>query len=170
MDIGRFTGASVIAELVIRFVGEESDSESGIFDAVADSLDRIAAAPEELTVEATIAGAWFLVATLGLTPAVDVCASCHADLPIEAGVGFSHAAGGAVCDRCSRLAARSRTLPPEARVNLRAWISGERAPQLSDSEGRAHQRLLREFVQEHLGDERPLRAFGIWEHARWEST
>ena len=36
------------------------------------------------------------------------------------------------------------------------WLEAERTVQLTDLEQRAHQRLLREFVQEHLGEDRPL--------------
>jgi DNA repair protein RecO (recombination protein O) len=32
---------------------------------------------------------------------------------------------------------------------------------------RAHQRLLREFLREHLADDRPLRAFDVWERDDW---
>ena len=39
-DIGRFTAASTIAELALRFVGEVSNPQ--LYDTVADVLDRIA--------------------------------------------------------------------------------------------------------------------------------
>jgi DNA repair protein RecO (recombination protein O) len=39
--------------------------------------------------------------------------------------------------------------------------------ELDDLEARAHQRLLREFLREHLTDGRPLRAFEAWEGERW---
>jgi DNA repair protein RecO (recombination protein O) len=32
---------------------------------------------------------------------------------------------------------------------------------------RAHQRLLREFLEEHLTDGRPLKAYAVWEQERW---
>jgi DNA repair protein RecO (recombination protein O) len=35
---------------------------------------------------------------------------------------------------------------------------------------RAHQRLLREFVREHLADDRPLRAFDVWERDDWSRS
>jgi DNA repair protein RecO (recombination protein O) len=41
---------------------------------------------------------------------------------------------------------------------------------LSDSEARAHQRLLREFVIEHLSDGRPLKAFETWEAGTWSAA
>jgi len=38
-----------------------------------------------------------------------------------------------------------------------------RQPQPTVPESRAHQRLLREFLEQHLTDGRELRAFSAWE-------
>ena len=54
-------------------------------------------------------------------------------------------------------------LPPEARAALRDWLSAEPHPLTDVQDARAHQRLLREFVREHVADDRPLRAFDAWE-------
>ena len=35
---------------------------------------------------------------------------------------------------------------------------------------RAHQRLLREFLSEHLADGRPLRAYDVWERNGWSAA
>ena len=80
---------------------------------------------------------------------------------------FSHPSGGALCARCGRLAPSGRVLPPEARAALRAFLVGRRVTALDDASGRAHQRLLREFLTEHLTDGRPMRAMELWEEARW---
>src|SRR5919199_3401182 len=42
-DLGRFTGASAIAELTLRF-GHEAAADPALYDAVADAFDAIAAA------------------------------------------------------------------------------------------------------------------------------
>jgi len=50
------------------------------------------------------------------------------------------------------------------------WLGdGDRA-ELTAVEGRAHQRLVREFLIEHLDDGRPLRAFPVWEEERWTAA
>jgi DNA repair protein RecO (recombination protein O) len=49
---------------------------------------------------------------------------------------------------------------------LRDFLAG-RVAALDEASGRAHQRLLREFVTEHLTDGRPLRAMELWEETRW---
>jgi DNA repair protein RecO (recombination protein O) len=165
-DLGRFRGASAIAELTLRFGREAADP--ALFDTVDAALDNLAAAPAEATLTATLAGAWRIVSELGFAPTLEACGDCHAVLPADATVMFSHRAGGALCARCGRLAPTGRVLPPEARAVLRRLLDGDlAAPPLDDAAGRAHQRLLREFLDEHLTDGRPLRALESWEQQRW---
>ena len=168
MDVGRFTAASMIAEMTLRSAGDEP--APGLFDAVELALDRIASAPPDESIDAALAGAWHMIATLGFAPALDVCANCHADLEPTAAVPFSHSAGGALCARCGTQAAGSRVLPPAARNALREWTAGGRAPSLSTPDARAHQRLLREFFLEHVGGDRELRAYRVWEQGEWTAA
>jgi DNA repair protein RecO (recombination protein O) len=162
LDLGRFTGASMIAELTLRFGRDAADPE--LFAATAAALDGLASASPADACEAALAGAWHIIAALGFAPGLDHCNSCHAPLPPNDPVRFSHPAGGALCARCSNLAPTGRVLPPSARDALRAWTAGEHARLDGALESRAHQRLLREFVREHLNDDRPLTAFEMWEH------
>jgi DNA repair protein RecO (recombination protein O) len=164
-DLGRFAGASAIAELTLRFGRDAADA--GLFDAVAGALDALTAAAPDAAITATLAAAWHIVAELGFAPTTDVCAECHAPLEPDATVMFSHRAGGALCARCGRLAPAGRKLPPEARDALRHFVGGEALASLDDASARAHQRLLREFLAEHLTDGRPLRALELWEEQRW---
>lgn len=164
-DLGRFLGAAALAELVLRFGREAPDRE--LFDAVVTALDSLGASPPGGARAAALAGAWRLVATLGFAPAVADCAECHESLPDELPALFSHAAGGALCGRCGRRAPAGRLLPPLARRTLRDLLHADAPPELDESAARAHQRLLREFVTEHLTDGRPLRAFAVWEDQQW---
>jgi len=164
-DLGRFAGASAVAELTLRFGGQAA--EAALFDAVALALDALARAPRESALATTLASAWHIVAELGFSPAVDVCAECHTALAADAPVMFSHPSGGALCARCGRLAPTGRVLPPEARSALRDFLYGRHEVSLDEASGRAHQRLLREFLTEHLADGRPLRAMELWEQQRW---
>jgi DNA repair protein RecO (recombination protein O) len=159
-DLGRFTGASAIAELTLAF-SREASADTALYDAVADALEAIASAPVDQTRAAVLAGAWRIVAELGFAPTLDECADCHAPLPVDDVVMFSHPAGGALCARCGRLA-RGRVLPPTARRAVRTWVAGGAVSLADSAEARAHQRLLREFLGEHLLDGRPLRAFDAW--------
>ena len=164
-NMGRFAGASAIAELTLRFGRDAADS--ALFDAVVHALDALAAATPEEALTVTLAGAWHIVAELGFAPALDVCGECHTPLDTSSPVMFSHRAGGALCARCGRLAPAGRLLPAEARDALRRFLRGESGPPLDDASTRAHQRLLREFLAEHLTDGRPLGALGLWENQRW---
>lgn len=164
-DLGRFAGASAIAELTLRFGRDAADV--GLFDAVSGALDALVAASPEAATTATLGAAWRIVAELGFAPTTDVCAECHVPLEPEATVMFSHRAGGALCTRCGRLAPAGRKLPADARDALRHFVAGDALPPLDDASARAHQRLLREFLAEHLTDGRPLRALELWEEQRW---
>jgi DNA repair protein RecO (recombination protein O) len=164
-DLDRFTAASAIAELAMRFAAPESHAE--LYDALIATFDALAASPPGTAVDVALAGAWHLIAQLGFAPSVDLCAMCHATVPLDVVASFSHPSGGVLCRRCTQLARTSRVLPPDARAALRAWIAGALAP-LADAPGRrAHQRLLREFLAEHLTDGRPLRAYDVWERNNW---
>jgi DNA repair protein RecO (recombination protein O) len=167
-DLGRFTGASAIAELTLRF-SREASADTALYDALASALDTIAAAPADQIRGAVLAGAWRIVSELGFAPAIDDCAECRTALSDEDVVMFSHPAGGALCARCARLAT-GRVIPATARGAVRAWIAGEVAGPVDVAEARAHQRLLREFLSVHLVDERPLCAFDVWAYDRLGST
>ena len=164
-DLERFTAANALAELVLRF--GQAESGDALFEGITSALDALATAPESGTREATLAGAWGIVGRLGFAPSLEFCASCHAALADDEPASFSHPAGGVLCVRCARITRGSRTLPADARAALARWLAGERVSTLSDGDLRAHQRLLREFLQQHLAEGRPLNAFDVWERARW---
>jgi DNA repair protein RecO (recombination protein O) len=165
-DLGRFASASAVAELVLRF-GTPDDSHPSLFDALVEALDSIAGASAASASEAGLAGAWRLVAELGFAPSLNVCSACHGPISAQDELSFSHSAGGVLCASCARLYPRGRTIPAAARAYISAWSSAERVGALEQREARAHQRLLREFLQEHLADGRLLRAFDAWEHGGW---
>lgn len=167
-DLARFAGASMIAELTLRFARDVADP--GLFDAVESSLDRLAVAAPGRARDAALGGAWRILAELGVAPTIDDCAECHSPIDPSAPAMFSARAGGALCERCSRLARAGRLLPSTARDALRDWLNAEAHAVTDANELRAHQRLLREFVREHLADDRPLNAFDVWERGTLEST
>jgi DNA repair protein RecO (recombination protein O) len=167
-DLERFTAASAIAELTTRFATGEAHAE--LYEALVATLDAIGDAQARASVDAALGGAWQLVAQMGFAPTLDVCASCHSALPDDAAASFSHPAGGVLCRRCASLAGASRLLPADARTTLRVWLSGAAGAIADDLARRAHQRLLREFLSEHLADGRPLRAYEVWERNGWSVT
>ena len=160
-DVSRFAGACVLAEMALRFSSDEP--HPGLFDAFVSGLDWIGAADSDETVSRTLGAAWHIVGELGFAPALDVCANCHTGLPDDARTAFSHVAGGALCERCARLVQGTRQVPPEARAAIGEWLAGSAVQLSSAAEGRAHQRLLREFLDQHLSEGKRLTAYGMWE-------
>jgi DNA repair protein RecO (recombination protein O) len=167
-DVGRFTAASAIAELALRFAGEEASAQ--LYDTIVDILDRITASPADRTIEDGLAGCWRIISVLGFTPELSSCALCHTPLRDADDAVFSHAAGGVICPSCARQSPAGRRIPASARDAIRAWLDGIESKPLSDGESRSHQRLLREFLGAHLSDDRPLRAFAVWEQERWTAA
>ena len=159
-DLARFTGAAAIADVVLRFAHDDAGPE--LFAIVADALDDVAAAPAGAARERTIGAVWRIVGALGFSPSLDECSICHATVDVGEAVLFHHRAGGILCDRCASSHGGGRAIPRDALDALRAWLAGEAGASLAPREGRAHQRLLHEFVREHLADGRPLRAFDAW--------
>lgn len=159
----RFTAAAMLSELVLRFGQEESARD--LFAPLAAGLDLLACDRESEPTDVALRSAWELVATMGFSPAVDDCANCHAPIDGAAAAVFDMRAGGVLCANCAGAAAGRRTLPPAARDALRSWLAG--APHaLEDAATRkAHRRLLREFLAEHLhdGGARALTAFAAWD-------
>jgi DNA repair protein RecO (recombination protein O) len=168
-DLARFTGASALAEMLLRFTQHDGDPE--LFEIASAAFDRVAAASGDAARTATIAAAWRILAALGFAPSLDSCSECEREFADDETVLFSQSAGGAVCERCASLARVGRRLPASARLRLKSWISSDDDGEpLSDSEARAHQRLLREFVIEHLSDGRPMKAFETWESGTWSAA
>lgn len=166
-NLQRFTGASMLAELTLRF--GRDNAEPGLFDAVEHSLNTLAHATPEQARDAALASAWRILAELGVGPTIDVCAECHAPVDADAPAVFSHPAGGVLCARCANLARSGRTLPADARAALRDWLGGVDRALPGANDARAHQRLLREFLREHLAEDRPLPAFDVWERGALET-
>src|SRR3954464_3161435 len=167
-DVGRFTAASTVAELALRFAGEEENPL--LYDTVADVFDRISRAAPQQTIEEGLAGCWRIVSVLGFTPELSSCALCNTPLRDSDDATFAHASGGIVCTACSRLAPGGRKIPASARASIKRWLEETDSIALSEPESRSHQRLLREFLGAHLTDDRPLRAFAVWEHERWSAA
>ena len=163
-DLGRFTAASALAECVLRIVHEEAAPR--VYDGLTRSLDIIADAPADSTITAALASIWQLVGEVGFTPAMDTCAECHSAIAPDADAMFSHFAGGVLCARCGARAPGGRRLPADARHAIQGWLTGSdaAAPEpLAVQSAKAHQRLLREFIAQHIPDSRTMKAYTCWE-------
>jgi DNA repair protein RecO (recombination protein O) len=169
-SLEHFTSAAAIAELALRFARD--DAQPALYDAVRDALDAILAADRETgrARDAALGGAGLIVAQLGFAPTIDSCSSCDTAVPRTERASFSHTGGGTLCAACAATRRGDRVLPTSARDALRAWIRGDAWTLTQAVDGRAHQRLLREFLAEHLMEGRTLRAFEVWERSAWDAT
>lgn len=169
-DLSRFSAAAAYAECALRVIHDEAAPT--VFDGVVATLEQLNQCPAEATTSLTLGALWRLVRDVGFAPALDVCAECHAEIDQQREATFSHVAGGVLCDRCGRRSPGGRKLPASAQRAVREWLdggTGEGSPdegspdEISHGEARAHQRLLREFLEQHLHDRRPPRAYLAWE-------
>jgi len=163
-SLERFTAAAAFSELALRFLGDQPDP--GSFDVVVATLDSLSQASPGDVGAVTLGGSWRLIAELGFAPAMSECAQCHAPVVDDAPAPFSHAAGGILCGGCASRAPVGRPLPSAARAVISAWLAGQPEAVASSAELAAHQRLLRIFIQAHLGDGRSLPAYEAWESGR----
>lgn len=159
-SLHRFNAAAALAEVCLRF---GTEATAGVHDALAGGLDRIGVSDAPEVAAAALAAAWRIVGELGFAPTLESCALCHRTLAPDEDVRFSHRSGGAVCASCRSLVPGARNLPASARATLRAWTEDREIPIHDAATARAHQRLLREFLEEHLGDGRAFPAFQAWE-------
>lgn len=168
-DLDRFTAACMLAELALRLSAGEPNP--GMFAAVTGGLASIERECDGAAAIAALAAGWHVVAAAGLGPALDRCAHCDAAIDHGAPAYFSPRAGGTLCGGCVSDHGGGRTLPPAARSAIASWVEGAAGTSRDAADAgnrdtiRAHQRLFREFVTSHLGDERPLRALAAWEHS-----
>jgi DNA repair protein RecO (recombination protein O) len=166
-DLARFTAAASLSECVQRVVTE--DHAPVAFDIASAAFDALCVVPSSAVVPSALGALWRLVSELGFTPSLDACAACHQPIDADVAASFSHAAGGVLCGVCARRAPGARRLPLDARRAIEAWVDGREGPALSEADGKAHQRLLREFLGQHLTDVRTMKAWTAWEQGRWSS-
>lgn len=166
-DVGRFAAASALAEIALRCA--PADPNPDVFDAVANGLDALEAAPAELCDSAALVACWGLVVALGFAPVLDRCAVCGTPAAAEGGLTFSAEQGGALC-AVHRAGAPYRQLRPDDAAALRALVSGRvPEPVLDARHAAAHRRLLVAFVRHHLAENRMLPAVAFWDAESWHA-
>jgi DNA repair protein RecO (recombination protein O) len=152
-----FAGASLLAELALRFTTEEP--HPAFYETLAAAWDSIAAVGEgEEALRAALTGAWTLVSLLGFEPQTDVCVVCERPLvPIEP-VRFDTLAGGVACTRCRPA---GRVVDAASRAELSRMVRGF-APEAPLANPGLHRALLRAFLETHISEERPFRSLALF--------
>jgi DNA repair protein RecO (recombination protein O) len=155
-DLVSFSGASLLAELTLRFGTDEPQPE--LFALLTTAFDRLAAAQGSEAAGVALSAAWQLVALLGYEPRLEVCVQCGRDVGETEATRFDVTAGGIACTSCRP---EGRLLDGRARGEVAAMCAGE-IPLREDSDWRLHRALLRAFVATHLTQEHPLRSLDLF--------
>jgi DNA repair protein RecO (recombination protein O) len=150
VDVRRLGGASVLAEVVLKHAGE--DSNPPLFEALSDGLDRLGDAPPDRMVTTLLREGWCLVSALGYRPVAEVCVECGL-APGDELTRFDFSAGGIRCAGCSGVETGPR-LGPRARAQLAALLDNTELPEVERP--RVHLRLLGDFITYHISGGRPL--------------
>lgn len=166
-DLSRFSGAAALAECTLRLVHDEASP--GVYEGLLEAFTDIEQCEPALATSVTLGALWRLVRDVGFAPTLDSCAECHVTIASGDDTTFSHVAGGILCARCAHRSPGGRRLPASARQAIAAWLNGEVA-ELSHLERRAHQRLFREFLGQHMSENRPPRAYLSWEESSLQSV
>jgi len=156
-DVLRFTGASVLAEIVLAHAGPDPSPQ--VFERLTSAFRRIDAEPRAGIIGAVLAEGWMLVTTLGYEPQIDGCVDCGRT-PGDTGVlRFDFSGGGVRCSDCASDHSGPR-VGPGARQQLAALLQGVVPETLGKP--RAHLRLLHDFVIFHISGSKPLKTFKIF--------
>lgn len=156
-DVLRFTGASVLAEIVLLHAGPDPSPQ--VFERLTNALRRIDAEPRREVVGAVLAEGWMLVTTLGYEPQIEGCIECGRTLGATEVLRFDFSGGGVRCSDCASDHAGPR-VGPGARQQLVALLQGVVPETLGKP--RAHLRLLHDFVIFHISGSKPLKTFEIF--------
>lgn len=155
-DLSAFAGASLLAEVVLRFGTEEAQPE--LFHLLTGSLDSLSDAPPETTGPTSLAALWQMISLLGFQPELGCCVRCGRVFDDDEPARFDVDAGGAACTLCRPT---GRVVDARTRLQVGSMCEGlDAPPALSDAS--LHRALVRAFVGSHLAAEHPLRAMPLF--------
>jgi DNA repair protein RecO (recombination protein O) len=164
-DVGRYSTATVLAEITLHFAPAEPHPES--FDVLERGLERLESVGREALPAASLQEVWRLVGSLGFSPALEGCVRCGRRLIGEAAMAFSAADGGALCQHCAG-GPEETILPAEARAALTRLLSGSDAlPPMDARNAQAHRRLAARYIRYHMGEGAALPALEFWVSKAW---
>lgn len=161
-DLSRFSGAAALAECALRLVHDEASPD--VFEGILEAYTALERCEPHTATSVTLGALWRLVRNVGFAPSLDSCAECHTPVPSDDDATFSHVAGGILCTRCAYRSPGGRRLPASARRAISGWLNYEYA-ELNHLDSRAHQRLFREFLGQHMSENRRPTAYLSWEDA-----
>jgi DNA repair protein RecO (recombination protein O) len=153
-DLGRFAGASVLCELVMRLAPEQRDEP--LYAALRTGLDALLTAKPPAAESTALQEIWRMVGELGFEPHLTHCLQCGRAVEAEQ-VLFDYAGGGVVCGGCA--GGRANLSPAELGA-LRDLVAGKLSPRTVAG---GQRRLLADFVRYHVAEGLRLRSLGFLE-------
>lgn len=156
-DFAAFTGASLIAEIMLRFGTEEPSPE--LYDAVVAAFDRLAGPPPETAADVAVAALWNLSALLGFRPVMTHCVRCDGWVGDHATTRFDAPAGGVVCTRCD--GGHGPAVTRETRIVIEG-MAETASGILRPADRRRHAELLNAFLSAHLFQGQSLRSLRLF--------
>lgn len=155
-DLTGFAGASLVAELALRYATEEP--YPALYHALAGAFDALTAAPEKERERVALAAVWLVVSLLGFAPQTGGCVGCGRPFAPGEATRFDVEGGGATCRECRPA---GRLLDPASRGELAAMLAGQ-APAAPLADPSAHRMLLRGYLNAQLARDRPLRSLELF--------
>ncbi|HEU4451458.1 MAG TPA: DNA repair protein RecO [Longimicrobium sp.] len=156
-SLAAFAGASLLAELVLRYATEEP--HPALYETLLAAWDLIAeAGAGEEAARAVLTATWTIVALLGWEPQTEHCIVCERPLVPMENVRFDTVAGGVACLRCRPA---GRIIDAASRAELTRMVRGQ-TPQGPLANPALHRALLRAFLETHISEERPFRSLDLF--------
>lgn len=163
-DMERYSSASALAEVMLRFGSGEGHLDS--YHTLRLGLEALESEVPQAVEALGIRAIWGLVSSLGFEPTLDQCVKCGNE-PGGGELPFDTASGGALCPGCARQTAPAR-LNRDDRTDLIALIRADLPlPHLAPKQAAAHRRLLARYIQHHLGEGTALPALDFWIRRPW---
>lgn len=143
LDMMRFTGASVLCELILRLAPREPDEV--LYDTLVDGLDALLEAGPDDARGLVAARIWHLVSLLGFAPSVEACVDCGRRFDSVEAIRFDVREGGL---RCSTCPSAGTLLGPDDVTDLRALVGGDTSIRPSSRQ----LALLADFIRYHASE------------------
>ena len=164
-DVGRFAGATALAEVMLRAAPEAPMANA--YDALIAGLDALAAAAPATADAVALRAVWGLLGVLGFEPSLVACVRDGVVIEPNGFVAFSAAEGGVLCPKCAAGNPPTRLKADDYRDLLALNDAAADLPLLDLPHAAAHRRLAVRFARHHMGGADRLPALEFWERHAW---
>jgi len=154
-DLTAFSGASLVAEVLLRFATDEPQPE--LFSSAIRTFDLLGTEGVE-GAAVTLAALWSITSIFGFEPEWRCCVRCGREMDGHRSARFDVDSGGVACIQCRPV---GRPLSPAVLDDLVAMCSRrETVPDLQDR--RLHADIVSAFLSTHVLHGQPLRSLSLF--------